>query len=142
MFAINYHLHWIAGRANILSKYIIYIFFNFGCGFYGSFPMLFSKAPTFWTNFKKIWTNFCCIVLLYLRARKLCLRISKSYFRLEILIFLSFVVYLLVDNVQLRTSFSDEKKTSGEIGDTLQSGSYKRLLSQSSSFRRALINLI
>ena len=45
MFAKNYHLHWIAGRANILSKYIIYIFFNFGRGFYGSFPMLFPKAP-------------------------------------------------------------------------------------------------
>ena len=115
----SYHLHWIVGRANILSKYIIYIFFNFGCGFYGSFPMLFSKAATFWTNFKKIWTNFCCIVLLYLRARKVCLRILKSYFKLEILIFLSFAVYLLVDNVQLKSSFSDEKKTSGEIGDTV-----------------------
>ena len=42
-------MHWIPGRANILSKYlskyIIYIFFNFGCGFCGSFPVLFSKAP-------------------------------------------------------------------------------------------------
>ena len=45
MFAKNYYLHWIAGRANILSKYIIYIFFNFGLGFYCSFPMLFPKAP-------------------------------------------------------------------------------------------------
>ena len=41
----NYHLHWIMGRANILSKFIIYIFFNFGPGFYGPFPMLFPKAP-------------------------------------------------------------------------------------------------
>ena len=113
------HLHWIVGRANILNKCIIYIFFNFGCGFYGSFPMLFSKAPTFWTNLKNFWTNFCCIVLLYLWARKVCLRISKSYFKLEILIFLSFVVHLLIDNVQLKSSFSDEKRTSGEIGDTL-----------------------
>ena len=45
MFARNYHLHWIAGRASILSKYIIYIFFNFGRGFYGSYFMLFPKAP-------------------------------------------------------------------------------------------------
>ena len=44
MFAKNYHLHWIAGKANILGKYILYIFFNFGSGFYGSFPMLFLKA--------------------------------------------------------------------------------------------------
>ena len=45
MFAKNYHLHWIAGRANILSKFIIYVFFNFGRGFYGSFPVLFPKVP-------------------------------------------------------------------------------------------------
>ena len=25
-FKVRIHLHWIAGRANILSKYIIYIF--------------------------------------------------------------------------------------------------------------------
>ena len=36
-------LEW--GRANIFSKYIIHIFFNFGRGFWGSFPMLFPKAP-------------------------------------------------------------------------------------------------
>ena len=38
-------MHWIAGKANILSKYKIYIFCNFGHGFCGSFPMLFPKAP-------------------------------------------------------------------------------------------------
>ena len=45
MFVKNYRLHWIVGRANILCKYIIYIFFNFGCGFCDSFIMLFPKAP-------------------------------------------------------------------------------------------------
>ena len=40
---------------------------------------------------KKIWTNFCCIVLLHLWAQKECLRFLKSYFKLEILIFLSFL---------------------------------------------------
>ena len=47
MFAKNCHLHWIAGTANILSKYS-HIFFNFGLGslcYCGSFPMLFPKAP-------------------------------------------------------------------------------------------------
>ena len=34
-----------SGRANILSKYMMYIFFNFGHGFCGSLPMLFPKAP-------------------------------------------------------------------------------------------------
>ena len=32
-------------QANILSKYIVYIFFNFGRGLCGSFPLLFPKAP-------------------------------------------------------------------------------------------------
>ena len=32
------------GRANILSKYIIYILFNFSLGSCGSFAMLFPKA--------------------------------------------------------------------------------------------------
>ena len=32
-YKINTYLHWIAGRANILSKYIIHIFFNFVRGF-------------------------------------------------------------------------------------------------------------
>ena len=65
-FAKNCHLHWIAGRANILNKYIIYIFFNFGRGFRGSFSMLFPKASA--SCCKKISTNFCCITRLYLRA--------------------------------------------------------------------------
>ena len=41
----NYYLLWIASRANILSKYIVYIFFNFRRDFCGSFPLLFPKAP-------------------------------------------------------------------------------------------------
>ena len=45
MFPKNYHLHWTAGRVNNLSKYIIYIFFNFGGDFYGFFPILFPNAP-------------------------------------------------------------------------------------------------
>ena len=41
---------------------------------------------------KKNWCNFCYIVLLYLSAQKEYLRFLKLYFKLEILIFLSFVV--------------------------------------------------
>ena len=65
---------------------------------------------------KKFWTNFCCIVLLYLWAQKECLRFLNSNFKLEILIFLSFVVSRYV---QLKSSFSDEKNIRGEIWDTL-----------------------
>ena len=46
---------------------------------------------------KKIWTTFCCIVLVYIWAQKVCLRFLNSYFKLEILIFLSFAVSFLVD---------------------------------------------
>ena len=45
MFAKNYHLHWIVGRPDILSKNIIHILFNFGRGFCVYFLMLFPKAP-------------------------------------------------------------------------------------------------
>ena len=45
MLAKKYHFQWVAGGANNLSKYITYIFFNFGRDFYGSFLMLFPKAP-------------------------------------------------------------------------------------------------
>ena len=70
MFAKNNHWHWIAGRENILSKYTIYIFFNFGRGFYGSFPMLFPKAPA--SCRKKNLTNFCCSVYFYNYELKKC----------------------------------------------------------------------
>ena len=46
---------------------------------------------------KKFWTNFCFIVLLYLWAQEVCLRFLRSNFKLEILMFLFFVVSFLVD---------------------------------------------
>ena len=44
---------------------------------------------------KNFRNNFCCIVLLFLWAQKVCLRFLKSYFGLEII--LSFVESFLVD---------------------------------------------
>ena len=58
---------------------------------------------------KKFWTNFCCIVLLYLWTQKACLRFLKSYFRLEILIFLSFVVSFLVEMLSKKPLFWRKK---------------------------------
>ena len=84
MFAKNFHLHWIADRANILSKYIIQIFFNLGHGFYGSFPMLFPKALIF------------AALSFYIYELKKCVSDIESNFKLE-LMFLSFVVSFLVD---------------------------------------------
>ena len=44
-FAKIYHLHWISSRANILCKYIIYIFFQFCVWFCGSFSKIFPLTP-------------------------------------------------------------------------------------------------
>ena len=61
MFAKNFHLHWIAGRANVLSKYIVNIFLNFRRGFCGSFPSLFPKASA----------SCCKKILFYLAAKNI-----------------------------------------------------------------------
>ena len=73
-------------------------FFNFSCGFCGFFFYVISLC--YFQKFQllvvqKFWTNFCFIVLLF--AQKVCLRFLKSYFKLDILTFLSFVVHFLVD---------------------------------------------
>ena len=80
----------------IFSVHIWYTcFLNFGRGFCTPFPMLFRKAPA--SSGKKFWNNFCCIVLLFVWSQKVCLRFLKSFFKLEILIFLPFVVSFLAD---------------------------------------------
>ena len=72
------------------------IYFSILCvAFAAPFLSYFQKLQLLVAN--KLWTNFCCIVLLYLWAQKVCLRYLKSYFKLEILIILSFVVSFLVD---------------------------------------------
>ena len=86
MFAKNYHLYWIAGRADILSKYVIYIFSILGVVFAVSSLYYFQMLQL------RVVKKFCCIALLYSSAQRVCLRFLKSHFKLEILIFLSFVV--------------------------------------------------
>ena len=81
-----------------------------------SFLCYFQKLQLF--DVKKIWTNFCCILLLYLWAQKVCLRFLKPYFKLDILIFLSFVMSFLVDTFNQNAPFW-RKSISGEISDTL-----------------------
>ena len=51
----HYHLHWIAVRANILSKYIMSIFSSFGRGFCGSFPTLPEKLQPLVKKFELIF---------------------------------------------------------------------------------------
>ena len=80
----------------IFSIKIWYTYFsNFGHGFCVPFPYYSQNLQPLVV--KKIWNSLCCIVLLFVWAQKLCLRFLKSYFKLEVLIFLSFVVPFLVD---------------------------------------------
>ena len=83
---------YFPGRANILSKYIIYTFFNFGHGFCSSFPILLPKSPGCCkTKFELIFAAMC----FYIYELKNRLRFLESYFKVEILIFLPFVVLFL-----------------------------------------------
>ena len=82
------------------SKYFLYIFNIYifsvlGVDFAVPFLCCFQKLQLLVV--KKNWNNFCCITLLFVWAQKVCLRFLKSYFKLKILIFLSFVVSYLVD---------------------------------------------
>ena len=75
---------------NIWYKY----FFNFGHGFYCSFFIVFPKAPH--SCVKKSEIIFAALCL-YLYELKNCFRFFTSNFKLEIWIFLSFVVSFLVE---------------------------------------------
>ena len=125
MFARNYHLQWIAGRANILSKHIIYIFFNFGRSFYGSFPMLFPKVPD--SCCKKILNLLLLHCTSIFMSSKSVSQIFKNLFQTGDInifvlpgIFFRYVLFLSFSRyVQLKGSYSDEKNIRVEIRDTL-----------------------
>ena len=95
MFTKNYHLNWIPGRANILSKYIIHKFFNFGRGFCGSFSMSFPKAPG--SSCKKILDQFLLHCTFILMSSKSASQIFKILFKTRDINCLPFVVSFLVD---------------------------------------------
>ena len=86
-----------------VDKYIFQFWVVFTVPFLCYFQKLqFLVAKTF-------WTNFCCFVLLYLCTQKVCLRFQKSYFKLEINIFV-FRGAIFSRYVQLKSSFSEDKK--------------------------------
>ena len=101
----------------ILSKYIIYIFFNFGCGFYGYFSTLFRKSQA--SCCKKLLKQFllhCTSV--FVRSKSMS-QIFKILFQTrDIKIFVLRGIFFS-RYVQLKSFFSDEKNISGEIWDTL-----------------------
>ena len=103
----NYHLHWIAGKAYILYKYIMHIFFSiWGVAFAVPFLYHFQKLQLLVV--KKFLNKICYIVLLFVWAQKVCLRILKSYFKLAMLIILPFVESFLVDIFNQKLLFSEK----------------------------------
>ena len=70
MFAKNYHLHWIEGRANILSKYVIYIFSILCVAFAAPFFRYFQKLHLFFV--KKIELIFAALYF-YISELKKCI---------------------------------------------------------------------
>ena len=108
MFAKNYHLHWIAGRVNIIRKFIIYIFFNFRRGFCGCFPKLLSKAPTSCCKKNLNWFLLHCTSI-FMSSKSVC-QIFKILFQTgDIIIFVLHGVFFS-RWVQLKSSFSDKEK--------------------------------
>ena len=100
----------------IFSVNIWYIcFFQSGCGFCVPVPYYFQKLQL--VVVKKFWNSFCCIILVFVWAQKVFLRFLKAYFKLEILIYLFFVVYFLVDMFNWKAPFLP-KKTSAVESET------------------------
>ena len=129
MFAKTYHLDWIAGRANILRKYIIYLLFNCGRGYCGFFPMSFPKAPA--SCCKKILNQFllhCPSTFMSLKSVSHIFKMlfQTGYINIFVLCGVFFSRY-----AQLKSLFSDEKSISGGIRDTLQQRSYRKSTWQS-----------
>ena len=90
-------------QSNILSKYLIHIFFNFAIPFLCYFQRLQLLV------LQKFWTNFCCIVLLCMTSKSAS-EIFKILFQTrDINIFVLSSVFF-GRYVLLKSSFSDEKK--------------------------------
>ena len=117
MLAKNYLLRWIAGRANIFSKYIIYIFFKFGRDSCGSFSMLFPKVPT--SCCKRNLALFLLHCTSIFMSSKNLSQIFKILFQTgDINIFVLCGVFFS-RYVQLKSFFSDEKKQLWNLRRTL-----------------------
>ena len=83
--------HWIPDKLDIIWQYITYIFFSI---------LDVASAISFLCYFKKLQLLLvkkiqCTSICMYTKRK--CLIFFKPYFRLEILIFLSFVASFLVD---------------------------------------------
>ena len=114
-FQKNYHLHWIAGRVNILSKDIINIF-QFWTWLLRFLSYIISKSYSF--LLQKHSEQIFATLYFYIYELKKCLKFLKSYFKLEIIIFLSFPVSFLVHMFNWKAPFLTEN-ISSEIWDTL-----------------------
>ena len=90
--------------------------------------MLFPTAPASWC--KKKWADFCCIVFLYLWAQKMS-QIFKILFQTGDIMFVLRGIFFS-RYVQLKSSFSDEKKHQRwNLRHTFVERSYRKLTWQS-----------
>ena len=108
IFAKNYHFDWTTGRANILCKYNIHLFSILGMVF----------VVSFLCYFQKLHLLACRNVLLFAWPQKMS-QILKTFFKLEILIFLSFAVSFLVDMFNLKAPFLTKKHQQWNLRYTL-----------------------
>ena len=106
--------------------------FNFGRGFCSCFSAFFQRLQLL--AIKTFWNNSYCIVLLFVWAQKVCRWFSKSYFRLEIFIFLSFVVTFLVDMFNYEAPFLTKTTSSVNLRHSLEQklSKFNMLLKESS----------
>ena len=109
-FGKNYHLPWIAGRANILCEYLIYIFFQFWAWLLRFLFYIISRR-----NFEIIFAAFTSVSMS-----------SKSVSQISKMLFQTGNINIIVPHgvhfsryVQLKSSFSAEKNISGGIWDKL-----------------------
>ena len=104
------------GKSKYFSRYMIYIFFSFGHSCYGSFPMLFSKAPALYCK-KHLSQFFLHCTSIVINSKTVSQVFNILFQTKDINIFVLRCV-LFSRYVQLKTSFSDEKNISIEIWHT------------------------
>ena len=121
-------MHWIAGRANIISEKIIYIFFSIlGMVFVVLFQCYFQKLELLVV--KKIWTNFCWCTSICMSSKVS--HILKILFQTgDINIFVLCGVFFS-RYVQLKSSFSDKKNHQQWNLRHWKFSSYQKLMWQS-----------
>lgn len=114
----EFNLDWIFDTSNILNNYYCYYFMVILDAVF-IVPSQYSFLKLQLYVLKKLWNDFCCIVFLFPSAWKTCLTFSKSFFELEILMFLPIRVSFLSYISKYKAVYLAKKSTRGRIRDTV-----------------------